>query len=140
MKPAEIDLYHELICYTLAHGDPSFIHQHVVDAFAAQCADECSKPNAVTFALVGLFLHLEKSYTGRHVQLAHMNLARRRKDWVMPPMPPDRGNLRVCDVLAAEAGPMRDAAIHEWCASVWDAWKPSQPVIVALVRETLGIS
>ena len=32
--------YHELCCYTLSHGHPSFIHQHVVDAFAAQDAPE----------------------------------------------------------------------------------------------------
>jgi hypothetical protein len=24
------EAYNELFCYTLAHGDPSFIHQHVV--------------------------------------------------------------------------------------------------------------
>jgi hypothetical protein len=30
------DAYNELCCYTLAHGDASFIHQHVVDAFAAR--------------------------------------------------------------------------------------------------------
>ena len=36
--------YEELCYYTLAHGDPAFIHQHVVDAFAAQTADENIKP------------------------------------------------------------------------------------------------
>lgn len=29
-------------CYTLAHADPSFIHQHVVDAFTAQRMKEPS--------------------------------------------------------------------------------------------------
>jgi hypothetical protein len=36
------------------HRDPSFIHQYVVDAFAAQQADEQTKPMKLTFALVGL--------------------------------------------------------------------------------------
>jgi hypothetical protein len=31
----DLDLYHELSCYTLAHSDPTFIHQHVVDAYTA---------------------------------------------------------------------------------------------------------
>jgi len=34
------ELYNELAHYTLSHPDPSFLHQHVVDAYAAQYADE----------------------------------------------------------------------------------------------------
>ena len=33
MTPGLDDLYHEPSCYTLAHPDPSFIHQHIVDAY-----------------------------------------------------------------------------------------------------------
>ena len=51
--------YDELASYTLAHGDPAFIHQHVVDAFAAQHATDDSKPIGVAFALIGLYLHVE---------------------------------------------------------------------------------
>jgi len=47
------DLYNELAFYTLAHPDPAFIHQNVVDAFAAQHADESSKPIYIVFALIG---------------------------------------------------------------------------------------
>ena len=32
------DLYNELAFYTLAHGDPAFIHHYAVDAFAVQHA------------------------------------------------------------------------------------------------------
>jgi Family of unknown function (DUF5946) len=59
------DLYHELSCYTLAHRDPSFIHQYIVDAYTAQHANETTKPIAVVFALIGLYLHIEKNFTGR---------------------------------------------------------------------------
>jgi hypothetical protein len=70
----EQDIYTELCFYTLAHGDPAFIHQHVVDAFAAQTSEQNDKPIKLTFALVGLYLHVERQFTGRQVQLAHMKL------------------------------------------------------------------
>ncbi len=70
------DAYDELSAYTLTHTDPAFIHQHVVDAFAAQQADESTKPITLTFALVGLYLQVEKGRTGRRVQLVHMQLAK----------------------------------------------------------------
>ncbi len=41
---SEPDAYHELCCYTLAHRDPGFIHQHVVDAFAAQAEGPGTSP------------------------------------------------------------------------------------------------
>src|SRR6478736_2672756 len=69
------DSFNELCYYTLAHGDPSFIHQHVVDAFAAQNADEQTKPIKLTFALVGLYLYVEKGFSGKRVQRVHMALA-----------------------------------------------------------------
>ena len=77
------ELFDELTFYTLAHGDPAFIHQNVVDAFAAQHADESSKPIYVVFALVGLYLCVEKGFTGKQAQKAHMQLAKRRRNWVM---------------------------------------------------------
>jgi hypothetical protein len=41
---SEQDAYNELCCYTLAHTGGRFIHQHVVDAFIAQHANEATKP------------------------------------------------------------------------------------------------
>ena len=40
--------FDELCAYTLQRGDAAFIHQHVVDAFAAQQADENTKPIKIT--------------------------------------------------------------------------------------------
>lgn len=68
------ELYNQLAFYTLAHPDPAFIHQLLVDAYGAQHADETTKPIAVLFSLIGLYLHLEKGYTGKQVQRAHMRL------------------------------------------------------------------
>src|SRR5690348_4591092 len=64
------EAYHELACYTLVHSDPAFIHQFIVDAYAAQHANAHSKPISVAFALAGLYLHLERGYSGRQVRTA----------------------------------------------------------------------
>ena len=119
---SEQDAYAELCCYTLAHGDVSFIHQHVVDAFGAQLADEQTKPIALTFALVGLYLHIEKQFSGKQVQRAHMRLAQRKRTWPVFDLPRDRGAITVAEVLAAPAGPDRDKAIDAWCRSVWQTF------------------
>jgi hypothetical protein len=135
LEPSEQDAYNELQCYTLAHRDPAFIHQHVVDAFAAQHANEETKPIALTFALVGLCLHVEKRYSGREVQRAHMALARHKRRWPVFALPRHRGSLTAIQVVSAPAGPERDEAIHAWCASVWDAFRNSHRVVVELLRE-----
>ncbi len=73
------ELFHELMYYTLAHPDPAFIHQNVVDAYAAQTAGSETKNITIVFALVGLYLSVEKDLTGRQVQKVHMQLAKRRR-------------------------------------------------------------
>jgi len=133
MDPARPS-YEELCCYTLTHGDRAFIHQYVVDAFAAQAADEHTKPVALTFALVGLYLHLEKQFTGRQVQLAHMKLARRTRTWPTLPQPADRGAVTAADVIAKPEGPERDQAIDVWCRSVWDAYIGNRDAIVDILK------
>jgi hypothetical protein len=129
------DAYHELSCYTLAHGHPSFIHQHVVDAFAAQEADENTKPIALTFALAGLYLHVEKGLSGRQVQLAHMKMAQRKRQWPAFSLPRNRGTITAADVLKTTAGVERDQAIDAWCASVWDAFGGNRDAVVRLLAE-----
>ena len=131
----EQDKFHELCFYTLAHGDAAFIHQHVVDAFAAQQAEPTAKPIKVAFALIGLYLHREQGYSGREVQLAHMRLAKHRKQWPAFTPPEQRGAVTVGDVLAVPPGRERDDAIERWCASVWEAW--SESGVREQVRELL---
>ena len=137
--PTEQDLFNELTLYTLAHPDPAFLHQHAVDAFAAQLADEHTKPIALVFGLIGLYLHLEWNYTGRQVQLAHMRMARYQKRWPSLPLPAQRGAIRVAEVLRANPGPDRDAMIHRWAACVWAAYAHVRPLIVDRARSELGV-
>ena len=112
--------YHELAGYTLAHPDPTFIHQYIVDAYAAQHADAHSKPISIAFALAGLYLHLERGYSGKEVQQAHMWLARKKQPWPRFTLPTDRGSMTTASVLHAEPGVERDEAIDRWSASAWE--------------------
>jgi uncharacterized protein DUF5946 len=132
---SELDAYHEVCAYTLTHGDPAFIHQHVVDAFAVQHADEQTKPIALTFGLIGLFLKIARGFTGREVQRAHMALGREKHVWPTFVLPRDRGALTARDVVTAPPGPARDRAIDAWCASVWNAFAINRDQIARLLEE-----
>lgn len=137
--PSEQELFDELSFYTLALADAAFIHENSADAWRAQHADETTKPMAVVFAVMGLYLYLEKGFTGRQVQLAHMRMARRRRSWPQLPLPKKRANITVADVVAAEPGPARDAMIRQWCAAVWETWDESRPQIAALAKAELDV-
>jgi hypothetical protein len=110
-----------------------------VDAFAAQTAGETTKPITIVFALIGLYLYVEKGYTGKQVQRAHMQLAKFRRQWFMPALPLDRGAIRIQDVLAAAPGADRDAMIRKWCESAWQPWSASRQQILDLAKSELGV-
>ncbi len=136
MKSSQED-YNKLNYYTLSHQSPSFIHQHAVDAFAAQNADEHTKPITITFALIGLYLHIEKGYTGKEVQKAHMRLANHRLQWPSFDLPEERGSLTVTDVIKVPEGNKRDEMIDNWCISVWDAYRQIHEQIENLIQKEL---
>jgi len=131
---SEQDAYDELRCYTLAHRDPSFIHQHVIDAFTAQHADTQTKSIALTFSLIGLYLAVEKQISGRDIQRVHMQLARQKRPWPAFSLPLKRGPITALDVMAAPEGLERDNAIHSWCASVWGAFHLSHQTVIDLLH------
>jgi uncharacterized protein DUF5946 len=135
---AELEQYHQLYAYSLTRGDAAFLHQYVVDAFAAQRATADTKPITLTFALVGLYLHLDKGETGKQVQHVHMLLARRRKNWPRFDLPSARGDITVSDVIRAPAGPARDAIIDRWCASVWRAYGACHDQVAELIQTELA--
>jgi Family of unknown function (DUF5946) len=137
-KQAELQQYHELCAYSLTHRNPSFIHQHVVDAFAAQGANGSTKPITLTFALLGLYLHVEKNQTGKQVQRVHMLFARRRKNWPRFDLPSARGDVTVSDVMRAPGGPARDAMIDKWCLSVWTAYSACHEQVAELLQTELA--
>jgi hypothetical protein len=126
----------ELSYYTLAHDDPTFIHQHLVDAYGAQHVRPSASTIGAAFALAGLYLAVERRFTGRQVQKMHMQMARRSKEWPRFDPPENVGPLTVADVLSAEPGPHRDEKLMEWCASVWIAWSSEHPRVRAMVGLT----
>ena len=132
------ELHQELSAYTLTRQDPAFIHQYVVDAWAAQHADSNTKPITLTFALVGLYLCVAKNTSGKNVQRVHMLLARRRKQWPTFHQPENRGAVTVRDVMAAPPGHQRDAMIRTWCESVWQAYAASHAGVRDLLQAELG--
>jgi hypothetical protein len=131
----EQEAFDALCGYTLSRGDAEFIHQHVVDAFAAQHVDARTKPIKLTFALVGLYLLVEKGRTGKQVQQVHMLLGRRRNAWPKFTLPRTRGSVTVVGVMMEAEGAARDAAIYAWCKAVWDAFSDSGPLVAKLLEE-----
>ena len=130
-----LEMFHLLSYYTLSHPDNVFfIHQYAVDAFAAQYADVNTKPITITFALIGLYLHLEKNFTGKEVQLAHMKLAKHQKNWPKFKLPVHRGDLTIFDVIDVSEGPKRDEIIILWCASVWESYHHCHQKVADLVQ------
>ncbi|MGC2639637.1 MAG: DUF5946 family protein [Acidobacteriaceae bacterium] len=136
----ERELFDELSFYTLAQPRPPFIHQIAIDTFTLQHADAATKPMALVFALIGLYLHVEKGFTGLAVQQAHMRMARKRKSWRLLPLPASGGAIRVADVLAARAGPERDEQIEAWCRAEWAAWRDNRAAIAEIAARELGVN
>ena len=131
---SEKDAHDELQGYTLGLADERFLHQHVVDAWMAQHADGRTRPIGLTFALVGLYLHVERGFSGRQVQRTHIFLARSKRAWPSLPLPEERGSVTASDVMAAEPGPARNRAIHAWCESVWESYRESHQAVADLLK------
>jgi hypothetical protein len=135
MKLSDQEQIYELSFYTLAHPDREyFIHQHIVDAYTAQNADINTKPISITFSLIGLYLYVEKNYSGRQVQLVHMQMAKHKIIWPTFVLPEQRGEIHISDVLAADPGRERDSMISKWCYSVWHAYAESREMVETLLR------
>ena len=123
--------YDELYVYTMSR--PNFILQHVVDAKAAQTATVDSGAMGLVFALVGLYLHLEKGFTGSQVQRVHQTLSRQKQKWPSIDLPLERGRMTAAEVMRVPAGDERDVAIDRWCDEVWRAFHGARATIVQLL-------
>ena len=130
----KLSAFEELCFYSLSHGHPDFVHQHVVDAFAAQDASAEDKPIRLVFALVGLYLHVERGFTGREVQLAHMKLARSKQKLPTFQIPTNCGPIYAATVLAS-SDEEKDSMIHDWCCAVWGAYRDQRETVEQFLGE-----
>jgi hypothetical protein len=132
-----MDEYDELYVYTM--GRKNFILQHVVDAHIAQSAAATNPPAiGVIFALVGLYLHVEKGFTGTQVQNAHRVMAKRKRSWPDVVWPTERGDLTPATVLAMPGEQARDKGIDDWCKEVWTGhWRRGRIELPVLQRREL---
>lgn len=129
------EAYEQLTLEYMELANSDFYLQHVSDAYAAQLADASTKPITLLFSLVGLHLRVEKRLTGRQIQHLHQLLARRKEQWPQITLPEERGAITVIDVVQRHERVTREAAIDTWCASVWEAYRHSRPVVLEFLRE-----
>jgi hypothetical protein len=126
----------EVSYYTLSLRDSYFIHQLVVDAYCAQHASSKSKPIAIPFALVGLYLVNERNGTGKDAQNAHIKLAKLNysKQWPRFEIPKEKNWITVKDVVKVPDNKKQDM-IKQWSKSVWEIWKSEKERIEELLQK-----
>jgi hypothetical protein len=135
VRVSEQQAYDELCDYTIGHArvHGTFIHQHVVDAYAAQHADASTKPITLVFALMGLYMHVERGYSGTEVQRLQIAMGQNLGAWPPLRLPAQRGSMTVVDVMSFPPGLERDHAIAAWCRSVWEVFAVNRPTIAELL-------
>ena len=131
------ELYNQLAFYTLSHKGNDFIHQHVVDAYTLQTANEKTKPIAIIYALAGIYLHVEKNYTGKEVQQAHIIMSKNSKQFPKITLPENRGEITISEIIKIDDPKEKDVAIHKWCESIWQAFSSQHKVIIETTESLL---
>ncbi len=126
--------YHELAYYTLSLQDDYFIHQHAVDAYTSQTANSDTKAISLTFALVGLYLYIEKNFSGKAVQQFHTLMSNNKTDWPNFIRPQHRGEISIDMVLDENTIEGRNKMIEIWCHSVWTAYSESHSKVKELAE------
>jgi len=113
-------LFTNLSGYTLSNNNEQFIHQLIVDAYSAEHAGGCTKNITVMFALIGLYLVVERNYTGRQVQLLHMRIPKQNWPYLEPPK--HTASIKINDVVNAKTNSQKELLIYRWVSDVWDSW------------------
>jgi hypothetical protein len=131
------ELCMRLSVYTISLQDPEFLHQHAVDAYEASHGGGKTKAITVVFGLIGLYLALEKGYTGKEVQRAHMELARQNKDWPLLVPPHETPMVSILEVVQAKEGNERNQKMMEWARAIWQTWEKDHQFIADLTRKYL---
>ena len=136
-----LDLHGEVTSNVMQH--PEVLgrwHQTCVDAYAAQHVGPQTRPMTVCFALNGLYLVLERGWSGIAARDAHGHLARTvvRADWPWFEPPSEAGPLTVLDVALSADPDAQGAAIEAWGRSVWATWSHVHDAVRELTDRQLA--
>ena len=113
-------------------------HQMTVDAYGAQHVATTGPAIGPAFALIGLYLALERGFSGPQVRDAHAHLATPKRDWPRFTPPAGPWPITVADVAAAPDAVAHAARVQQWGASVWEAWAGDAPRVRELTDGLLG--
>lgn len=118
----------EVVAFNHAHPERlAVLHQTCVDAYGLQHAGPRSRPIGVAFALNGLYLVLERGFTGLQARDAHAYLARTVPSWPAFTPPAEPGDVTVCDVALAGSVGEHIERVQEWGRAVWSASTTRSP-------------
>jgi hypothetical protein len=129
-------LYNELAAWTVTQDEKEFIHQHLVDAYGAQHIPPNPKLVVPTMTLVGLYLAVERGFTGKQVQKAHMIIAKQTRDWPTFVLPTQRATTTILDVLRVPDND-KPTALLAWCKSVWQLWNHEHVRVADFAKQYL---
>jgi hypothetical protein len=114
-----------------AYGQPAEMgrwHQTCVDAYGAQHTGAMTPAITTAFALIGLYLVLERGLAGYQVREAHSYLAQRGLSWPRYDRPPAAGKVTIVDVHGAATAAHGELVLR-WGSSVWTAWEHTHEAI-----------
>ena len=83
---------------------------------------------------MGLCLTFERGYSGREVQLAHMEMGKSRTAWPVFHPPPIKNMLNVRDALRDNLALDYRELLRNWGSSVWYYWKPEHERVRRLLE------
>ena len=132
-------VYSEVAGYELEHvTELGRWHQLLVDTYGAQHVGEGTPRIGPAFALIGLYLALERGWDGLAVRDAHRALARAHRDWPsFLPAPRFQDGLTVADLTLAGSPEAHVEVLRAWAGEVWAGWADRQESVRALTAARL---
>lgn len=138
-SPECLRLCGEVVVFNHAHpAELAVWHQTCVDAYGAQHVGEHTPAIGVAFALNGLYLVLERGFTGIQARQAHGYLADTVPSWPRFTPPGEAGGLTVFDVTMASCVEEHIELVRSWGRTVWAAWAHVHDEIAAVTDAQLA--
>jgi hypothetical protein len=117
-------------------------HQLTVDAYGAQHSGPPTSRIYVVYSLVGLYLALERGWSGADVRALHQRMGHPDASWPPFRRPLVTAVLTIADVAVAGArlGSVEGhaALVERWARSVWSSWADQHAVVIGLATRLVG--